>query len=148
MSGIVLPPIPTYAGDTRSLLGRKSQQGRDGSSLGRDLGHVTGRGQRTRFLFHLKKPDFVCRKCLEADTHGQGCCIMEKSSDRPVCHKISPACTEPSVSEKEAKLKFIDMKLHVSARLRSCLLCFMEEGMGIMLMTEFLEKLDVRYCLL
>lgn len=78
VSGTVLPPIPTYAGDTRSLLGRKSQQGRDGSSLGRDLGHVTGRGQRTRFLFHLKKPDFVCRKCLEADTHGQGHCIMEK----------------------------------------------------------------------
>lgn len=93
MSGTVLPPMPTYAGDLRSVLGRKSQQGRARCSLGRDLQHLTEIGERTRFLFHLKKPDFVWRKCLEADTHGQGHCVTEKSSDRPVFYKISPACT-------------------------------------------------------
>lgn len=44
MSGTALPLIPTYAGDLRSLLGWKSQQGRAGSSLGRDLHHLNERG--------------------------------------------------------------------------------------------------------
>lgn len=69
---------------------KENQQAR--SSLGRDLQHLMERGCRTRFLFPLKNPDFVCRKCPEADTCGQGHCVMEKHSDRPVCSKISPAC--------------------------------------------------------
>lgn len=44
MSGTVIPPIPTYPADLRSLIG--SQQGRAESSLGRDLLHLReGRGQ-------------------------------------------------------------------------------------------------------
>lgn len=41
MSGTVLPRMLTYAGDLRSVLGRKSQQGRAGCSFGRDLQHLT-----------------------------------------------------------------------------------------------------------
>lgn len=42
-SGTVLPPMPTYAGDLRSLLGRKVSKEELGS-LGRGLQHLTERG--------------------------------------------------------------------------------------------------------
>lgn len=90
MSEKVLPPISAYSGDLMSLLGRKISK--QGSTLGRDLQHLMKRGCRTTFLFPLKNPDFVWRKCPEADTCGQGHCVMEKHSVRPVCSKISQTC--------------------------------------------------------